>query len=32
MKTRGDAVLQYLLPANAYTVIIEDLMLEAPKK
>jgi len=32
MKTRGDAVLHYLLPAEAYAVIIEDLMLEAPKK
>lgn len=32
MKTRNDAVLQYLLPAKAYAVIIEDLMVEAPKK
>ena len=32
MKTRGDVVLHYLLPAEAYAVIIEDLMLEAPKE
>ena len=32
MQTRGDAVLQYLLPAEAYAAIIEDLMLEAPEK
>jgi len=32
MKTRNDSVLQYLLPAKAYAIIIEDLMLEAPKK
>lgn len=32
MKTRNDSVLQYLLPPKAYAIIIEDLMLEAPKK
>jgi len=32
MKTRGDAVLHYILPAKAYAEIIEDLMVEAPKK
>jgi len=32
MKTRNDSVLQYLLPAEAYAIIIENLMVEAPKK
>jgi len=32
MKKRNDSVLQYLLPAEAYARIIEDLMIEAPKK
>jgi len=32
MKTRHDAVLETLLPAEAYAKIIEDLMLEPPKK
>jgi hypothetical protein len=32
MKTRNDSVLQYLLPPNAYAIIIEDLMVESPKK
>ena len=32
MTTRNDSVLQYLLPAGAFAIIIEDLMVEAPKK
>ncbi len=32
MKTRNDSVLQYLLPATAFAIIIEDLMVEVPKK
>jgi len=32
MKTRNDSDLQYLLPAEAYARIIEDLMLDPPLK
>jgi len=32
MTTRNDSVLQYLLPVKAFAIIIEDLMVEAPKK
>ena len=32
METRHDAVLHYMLPPEAYARIIEDLMIEAPKK
>ena len=32
LKTRNDSVLEYILPAEAYAIIIDDLMLEAPKK
>lgn len=32
MKKRNDSVLHYLLPAEAYARIIEDLMIEASKK
>lgn len=32
MTTRNDSVLQYLIPPEAYAIIIEDLMVEAPKK
>jgi hypothetical protein len=32
MKIRDDAVIESLLPSEAYAKIIEDLMIEAPKK
>ena len=32
MRIRNDSVLQYLLPPKAYAIIIEDMMLEMPKK
>jgi hypothetical protein len=32
MKTRNDSVIEALLPSEAYARIVEDLMVEAPKK
>jgi hypothetical protein len=32
LKTRNDSYIEYLLPPKAYAIIIEDLMVEAPKK
>ena len=32
LKTRNDSFLETLLPAESYAKIIEELMLEAPKK